>query len=106
VKTQLTVNRSRMNKEKVESLEQARAQIDVIDEALIALIAARQFYVDQAVRFKRTEQDVQSPERADEVIKKVRSAAEAQGVDPDLVEHLYREMIQHFIRRELKEIRP
>jgi len=48
VKTQLTVNRSRMNKEKVESLEQARAQIDVIDEALIALIAARQFYVDQA----------------------------------------------------------
>ena len=106
MKTPLTVNRSHMNKDKVESLEQARAQIDMIDEALIALIAARQFYVDQAVRFKRTVQDVQSPERVDEVIKKVRSAAEAKGTDPDLVEQIYREMIQHFIRRELKEIRP
>ncbi|WP_174560442.1 chorismate mutase [Acinetobacter bouvetii] len=95
-----------MNKEKVESLEQARKHIDTIDEALIELIAARQFYVDQAVRFKRTAQDVQSPERTEDVIKKVRAAAEAQGVDPNLAEHLYREMIQHFIRRELKEIRP
>lgn len=106
MKTQLTVNRKRMNKEKVESLEQARTNIDAIDQTLIELIAARQFYVDQAARFKRTEQDVQSPERTEEVVKKVRGAAEAQGVDPILVEHLYREMIQHFIRRELKEIRP
>ena len=28
------------------------------------------------------------------------------GTNPDLVEMLYREMIQHFIQRELKEIRP
>lgn len=95
-----------MKKEKIESLPQARAQIDAIDGALIELIAARQFYVDQAARFKRTVQDVQAPERVEEVIKKVRAAAAEQGTDPDLVESIYREMIQHFIRRELKEIRP
>ena len=95
-----------MKKEKIESLPQARAQIDAIDGALIELIAARQFYVDQAARFKRTAQDVQAPERVEEVIKKVRAAAAEQGTDPDLVESIYREMIQHFIRRELKEIRP
>ena len=95
-----------MKKEKIESLPQARAQIDAIDGALIELIAARQFYVDQAARFKRTAQDVQAPERVEEVIKKVRAAAVEQGPDPDLVESIYREMIQHFIRRELKEIRP
>jgi isochorismate pyruvate lyase len=95
-----------MKKVKIESLLQARAQIDAIDGALIELIAARQFYVDQAARFKRTAQDVQAPERVEEVIKKVRAAAVEQGTDPDLVESIYREMIQHFIRRELKEIRP
>ena len=95
-----------MNNEKVKSLQQAREKIDQIDVDLIELIASRQFYVDQAARFKRTAQDVQAPERVEEVIKKVRAAAVEHSTDPDLVESIYREMIQHFIRRELKEIRP
>jgi isochorismate pyruvate lyase len=45
-------------------------------------------------------------ERVEQVINKVRTQAIALGTDPDLVEHLYREMIQRFIQRELKEIRP
>ena len=40
------------------------------------------------------------------MIKKVRGAAQDQGVDPNLIEHIYREMIHHFIQRELKELRP
>lgn len=95
-----------MKKEKCESLEQARAHIDELDQALIEIIAIRQFYVDQAVRFKRTAEDVQSPERVQQVINKVRDKAKELQTDPDLVEKIYREMIQHFIQRELKEIRP
>ena len=95
-----------MNKEKCENLEQARAKIDLIDQELIDMIATRQFYVDQAVRFKRTAEDVQSPERVQQVINKVREQAIQLHTDPDLVEKIYREMIQHFIQRELKEIRP
>lgn len=95
-----------MKKEKCESLEQAREKIDALDKALIEIIATRQFYVDQAVRFKKSVQDVQSPERVEQVIQKVRTQAIELGTDPDLVEHLYREMIQRFIQRELKEIRP
>ena len=95
-----------MDKIKCESLEQARLVIDEIDQQLIELIAIRQFYVDQAVRFKRTAEDVQSPERVEQVIGKVRNKATELFTDPDLVESIYREMIQHFIRRELKEIRP
>ena len=106
MKTLLKVNLEKMKKEKVESLEQARAQIDLIDQGIIELIAARQFYVDQAVRFKRSVQDVQSPERVEAVISKIRQQAEEQGVNADIVERLYRDMIQHFIQRELKEIRP
>ena len=106
MKTPLKVKPEKMKKEKVESLEQARAQIDMIDQEIIELIAARQFYVDQAVRFKRSVQDVQSPERVEAVISKIRLQATEHGVNADIVERLYRDMIQHFIQRELKEIRP
>ena len=94
-----------MKREKVESLEDARNQIDAIDDALIELFATRQFYVDQVIRFKRKSEDVKSP-RIEEVIEKVCAQASEQGLDRDLIENIYREMIQHFIRRELKEIRP
>ena len=95
-----------MKKEKCDSLEQARDRIDQLDQELIEMIATRQFYVDQAVRFKRTAEDVQSPERVQQVINKVREQAMQLHTDPDLVEKIYREMIQHFIQRELREIRP
>ena len=99
-------NQLKTNKEKCESLSQAREKIDQIDHAIIELIASRQHYVDQAVRFKRTVQDVQSPERVEQVLEKVRSLAESKSVDPNLVENIYRDIMQHFIQRELKEFRP
>lgn len=95
-----------MKKEKPETLEQARDQIDAIDSRIIELIAARQFYVDQALRFKNSVKDVQAPERVDFVIEHVRTEAQAKGVNADVVERMYREMIQYLIQRELKEIRP
>lgn len=95
-----------MKKEKCESLDQAREKIDAIDLALIEMIATRQFYVDQAALFKRTAEEVHSPERVQQVINQVRQKAMDLGTDPDLVEKIYREMIQHFIQRELKEFRP
>ena len=95
-----------MNKVKAESLEQARQQIDVIDTALVELIAARQYYVDQTTRFKKTETDLQSPERMEQVIERVKQLATAQGLDAEFTEGLYREMFQYFIQRELKEFRP
>lgn len=99
-------NPLKMNKVKCESLTQVRDKIDEIDVALIQLIALRQDYVDQAVRFKRTVKDVEAPERVEDVLTKVKALANEQAVDPVLVETIYRQLIQHFIQRELKEIRP
>jgi isochorismate pyruvate lyase len=95
-----------MDKVKAESLAHARQQIDVIDQALVELIAARQFYVDQTVRFKKTETDLQSPDRMAQVIENVKSLAQKEGLDTEFIDHLYREMFSHFIQRELKEFRP
>ena len=84
-----------MKKEKVESLEQARAQIDVIDSALVELIAARQYYVDQTTRFKKSETDMQTPERQTQILERLRSQATTLGLDAQLIE-----------QRELKQFRP
>jgi isochorismate pyruvate lyase len=95
-----------MEKIKAESLHHAREQIDAIDKALVELIAARQFYVDQTTRFKKTETDLQSPERMEQIVENVKILAQRQGVDQAFIEHLYREMFKYFIQRELKEFRP
>ena len=72
-----------MEKIKAESLEHARQQIDAIDTALVELIAARQFYVDQTTRFKKTETDLQSPERMEQIVENVRALAQKQGLDQE-----------------------
>ena len=95
-----------MSKEKCESLAEARNKIDAIDEAIIEWIGLRQFYVDQAVRFKHSVQDIQAPERVDMVLNKVRTLAGQNQLDPELVENIYKQMMQHFVQRELREFRP
>ena len=95
-----------MNKEKPQTLEQARAQIDAIDTALVELLAKRQFYVDHALKFKRSGDELQSPERTEQVLNKVRAEAQSYALDPVLVERIYQQITEHIIQRELKEIRP
>ena len=106
MKTKLKMTSYNMKKEKVESLEQARAQIDVIDSALVELIAARKYYVDQTTRFKKSETDMQTPERQAQILERLRSQATTLGLDAQLIEQLYQTMFQHFIQRELKQFRP
>lgn len=90
--------------QKCNSLAEVRQQIDQIDRALIELIATRQAYVDQAVVFKSSRAEAPAPQRVEQVIAQVRQHAEAFSADADLVEKLYRQMIQHFIERELQHL--
>ncbi|AOA56931.1 chorismate mutase [Acinetobacter larvae] len=95
-----------MEKQKCQSLAEIRQHLDEIDRHMIELIALRQFYVDQVSHFKLDEAAVQAPARVEQVIAAVREYAQQQGLDADWVEQFYRHMIQHFIQRELKQIRP
>ena len=83
-----------------ESLSQVRAEIDKIDDALIGLIAKRGEFVKQAATFKKTTAQVAAPERVQQVIDKVTKLAIEKGADTQLVENLYRQMIEDFIRIE------
>ncbi len=84
-------------------INEVRENIDSIDREIVRLLSERSRYVKQAARFKKTAEDVKAPKRVEEVIAKVRILASEQGIDPDIVEKVYRTMITCFINHEMKE---
>lgn len=82
------------------SLDQIRSHIDQIDSQLVALIAQRGAYVQQAAAFKGNVQEVAAPQRVEQVIAKVKHLAMAHQADPRVIEATWRAMIGAFINAE------
>lgn len=82
------------------SLDQIRSHIDQIDSQLVALIAQRGAYVQQAATFKRNLQEVAAPQRVEQVIAKVKQLALKHQADPQVIEATWRAMIGAFINAE------
>lgn len=78
-----------------------RHLIDRIDRDIVGLLALRQNCIDRAAVLKASEgMPARIPNRVEEVVSRVREAALARGADPDLVETLWRQMIEWSISRE------
>ena len=88
---------------KCENLEEVRENIDRIDKNIVKLIAERSTYVAQAASFKKNSDEVKAPQRVEKVINKVRDLAHENNVNADIVENIYREMINSFTNFELSE---
>jgi isochorismate pyruvate lyase len=86
----------------VNSLDEVRENIDEIDKQIVDLLGVRYYYVTQAARFKNSAEDVKAPARVEKVIAKVRELAKQADIEPDIVEKIYRSMIDCFINHELK----
>ena len=74
-----------------------RANIDRLDDIIVPLLIERSGYVAQAAGFKPTIEAVVVPERIEFIVEKVRAQAEREGGNPDLMETLYRRMIDAYI---------
>ena len=85
------------------SIEEIRSNIDRIDHQIVTLIAERGGYVKQAVRFKKTTDDVKAPQRVEQVIAKVAALSQELGANPSVTEQVYRAMISGFINAEMAE---
>jgi isochorismate pyruvate lyase len=82
-------------------MAEVRAEIDRLDRQLVALLARRAGYIDRAAEVKRAERlPARIDVRVDEVIANARSEAAAAGLDPDLVEALWRRIVDWSIARE------
>ena len=83
------------------SIQDIRIEIDRIDRRIIALIGERAGYVQAAAKFKTSTADVRATERFETMLRQRRAWAEEQGLDPDMIEKLYQDMVNHFIQQEM-----
>ena len=83
-----------------------RAQIDALDEDLVALFVERAGYIDRAIALKQENGlPARIPERVEEVVTNAGDRAEAAGLDRELVERLWRQLVEWSIAREAQVIR-
>lgn len=85
---------------KVTSLAEIRANIDRLDSVIVSLLCERHHYVTAAARFKPSVEGVVVPARVEEIIHRVRELAQANDVNPDTIEAVYRTLIDAFTRDE------
>lgn len=85
------------------TLQEIRAEIDRIDRDVIAALSQRFAYVKAAAKIKTSEEGVKDSRRFLAVLEQRRKWAAAEGLNPDVIEKLYRDLITHFIEEELKQ---
>lgn len=85
-----------------ESIETIRAEIDTIDRDVLQLLGRRFNLVKAIVRFKSNSREVIAKKRYDEVIAKRRELATENGLNPDVIEKIYRTLMDHFIEEEMR----
>jgi isochorismate pyruvate lyase len=87
------------------SLAEVRAQIDRIDDRIVALLAERQQLVRQAGTYKAEEAAVRAPDRRASMMQRLRRRSIEEGVSPEVVARVYTAMIDGFIELEMAQHR-
>jgi isochorismate pyruvate lyase len=84
-------------------MAEVRAEIDALDRAIVALIADRLHYIDEAARIKQSRDQVRDETRIADVLKKVEVEARRLGIDPEVVIAAYRSLVEASIAHEMHE---
>lgn len=79
-----------------------RIEIDRLDQQVVHLLGQRFAYVKAASKFKTSEINVKAPERFKAMLLQRREWAKAEGLDPDAIEKMYADLVNHFIAEEMK----
>jgi len=92
-----------MEMKKCQTLDEAREEIDKVDEQIIALIARRNDYIKQIAHFKTSIDEVKAEDRISAVISRAREQAISLGLSPNLINDLYVRMIDAMVESEVAE---
>ena len=82
-------------------MEDIRVEIDKMDRDIIAILGKRFEYVKSAAKFKTSETSVRAPERFKSMLEQRRTWASSEGLSPDAIEKMYRDLVNHFIKEEM-----
>ncbi len=85
-----------------QNISEIRQAIDEIDKAVIDALGNRFDYVKAASKFKTNVDSVKAADRFATMLNQRRNWAEAAGLNPDVIETMYRDLVNYFIREELQ----
>ena len=94
-----------MKMKQCRTLNEAREEIDRVDEEIVKLIAKRNNYIKQIAHFKTSIEEVKAEDRIADVISKVREQAIELDLSPNLINDLYVRMIDGMVESEISEFR-
>lgn len=92
-----------MDIKKSNSLDEARENIDKIDDQIVELIATRNAYIKQIAHFKTSVDEIKAKDRIDDVINRMRSRAIELDLSPNLINDLFIRMIDAMVDTEVAE---
>ncbi|MBE9123483.1 MULTISPECIES: isochorismate lyase [Microcoleaceae] len=84
------------------NIHEVREEIDIIDREVIDALSKRFKYVIAAARFKTSEANVRAADRFHDMLQQRREWAKESGLNPDVVENIYRDLVNYYIEEELK----
>ena len=85
------------------NIEDIRTEIDNLDREVITALGKRIKYVKAAAKFKTSETSVKAPDRFKSMLEQRRTWAEAEDLNPDVIEKMYRDLVNYFINQELED---
>ena len=89
-------------KKKFKNLNEVRKNIDNVDERLVKLIAERESYVREALRFKITKKQIIDRKRISIVLKRIKKLSKIYKVESVITQRIWKLMINNFIILENK----
>ena len=87
-------------RKRCETMAEVRAEIDALDRAIVALLADRLHYIDEAARLKQSRDQVRDEARIADVLQKVQAKANDLGADATVVASAYRALVEASIEHE------
>ena len=85
------------------TMAEVRTRIDALDDVLVPLLVERSGYMTQAARIKQNDAQVRDVARIEAIVRRVRATAQAEGGQPDLIEAIYRGIMEASIAYEHRE---
>ena len=89
-------------KKKFKNLKEVRKNINNVDARLVKLIAEREFYAREAVKFKTDRSQIIDRKRINTVLIRVKKLSKKYKVNRLTIEKIWKLMIQNFIVLENK----
>ena len=97
------MNRAIDNTQHCTTMEDVRRNVNALDDVLVPLLVTRIGYMTQAARIKGDVAQVRDEARIEAIVSRVRERTAQEGGQPDVMEAVYRQLMEACIAYEHRE---